>query len=154
MHHCFLNARFLFPLSIALAGVKLRTSTRPSVNLLLLPHASVLPLSIHAEGRSCSDLGSSACGVIENKHWTDRRVIENKHSTDVESPSPPPNTQRVCRSIHPEGKSCGHVRYRFECLFSMTLLRGGGLVFKFPYFAKYENELMPVLNSGAWALAP
>ena len=26
---------------------------------------------------------------------------------------------------------------------------GGGLVFKFPYFGKYENELMPVLNSGA-----
>ena len=27
-------------------------------------------------------------------------------------------------SIHHEGKSCGHVRSRFECLFSMTLLRG------------------------------
>jgi len=27
-------------------------------------------------------------------------------------------------SIHPEGKLCGHVRSRFECLFSVTLLPG------------------------------
>ena len=31
---------------------------------------------------------------------------------------------RVCMSIHPDGKSCGRVRSRFECLFCMTLLRG------------------------------
>jgi len=30
-------------------------------------------------------------------------------------------------SIHPESKSYEHVRYRFECLFSMTLLRGRSL---------------------------
>ena len=30
----------------------------------------------------------------------------------------------VCMIIHPEGKSCGHVRSRFECLFSMTLRLG------------------------------
>jgi len=31
----------------------------------------------------------------------------------------------VSMNIHPEGKSRGHVRYRFECLFSLTLLQGG-----------------------------
>ena len=30
----------------------------------------------------------------------------------------------VCTSIHLEGKSCGHIRYQFECLISMTLLQG------------------------------
>ena len=44
-----------------------------------------------------------------------RGGAKNKHSTDVESPPPPP-TPRVCMSIHPERKSCGHVRSRFECL--------------------------------------
>jgi hypothetical protein len=35
---------------------------------------------------------------------------------------------RVCThmSIHPEGESCRHVRCRFECLFSTTLLAGAG----------------------------
>jgi len=37
------------------------------------------------------------------------------------SDEPPP---RVCMSIRPEGKSRGHVRYRFECLFSRSLLSG------------------------------
>jgi len=27
-------------------------------------------------------------------------------------------------SIHPQGESCGHVRYWFECLLSVALLRG------------------------------
>ena len=31
---------------------------------------------------------------------------------------------RVCMSVHLQGKSCGLVRSRFECLFSVTLLRG------------------------------
>ena len=48
-------------------------------------------------------------------------LVENTHSTDVESLPPPP---RVCMSIHPEGLLCGHVRYRFECLFSTTLAQG------------------------------
>ena len=48
------------------------------------------------------------------------RPIENKHSTDVESPPPPP---LVCMNIHPEGS---WVRYRCECLSSMTLLQGRG----------------------------
>ena len=39
--------------------------------------------------------------------------------TDVE---PPPHPLRVCMRIHPEGKSRGLVRSRFECMFSMTLL--------------------------------
>jgi len=34
-----------------------------------------------------------------------------------DEPSP-----RVCASIIPQGESCGHVRYRFECLLSTTLL--------------------------------
>jgi len=33
----------------------------------------------------------------------------------------------VCMSIHPEGKSCGLVRSRRECLFSMTLIQGRGV---------------------------
>jgi hypothetical protein len=49
--------------------------------------------------------------------------IQNKHSTDVEHPPPHP---RVCMNICPEGKSCGHVRSGFECLFSVTLLAGIG----------------------------
>jgi len=40
-----------------------------------------------------------------------------------DEPSP-----RVYTSNHPEGQSCGHVRSRFECLFSMTLLRDGPVV--------------------------
>ena len=27
-------------------------------------------------------------------------------------------------SIHPEGQSYGHIRYRLECLLSMSLLQG------------------------------
>ena len=38
------------------------------------------------------------------------RTRTNMHSTDVESPSPPPPSPRVCMSIHPEGKSCSHLR--------------------------------------------
>ena len=49
-----------------------------------------------------------------------RGVIENKQSTDAECPSSP----RVHMSNHPEWKPCGHVRSRFECLFSMTLRPG------------------------------
>ena len=33
-------------------------------------------------------------------------------------------SSRVCMRIHPECESCGHVRSRFECLFSMALLTG------------------------------
>jgi len=60
-----------------------------------------------------------------------RVVIENEntHSTDAESPPhpPPPPPPCVCISIHPDGESCGHVRYRFDCVFSMTFLPGGAL---------------------------
>ena len=41
-------------------------------------------------------------------------------ASDVEFPPPP----RVWMSIHPEGKSCGHVRSRLECLLSLALLPG------------------------------
>ena len=55
----------------------------------------------------------------------------NKHSTDVESPPLPP---LVCMSMYTQGKSCSYrhaeddedIQRWFECLFSMTLLRGGG----------------------------
>jgi hypothetical protein len=33
---------------------------------------------------------------------------------------------RADMSFHPEGKSCGLVRYRLEYVFSMTLLPGAG----------------------------
>ena len=50
--------------------------------------------------------------------------IENNHASDVESPPPPPPPPppHVCTSIHPEDKVM--LRPRFECLLSMTLLRG------------------------------
>ena len=51
-------------------------------------------------------------GVTENQH---------KHSTGFETCSNEP-IPRVYMRIHPESKSCGHVRYGIECFFSMTLL--------------------------------
>jgi len=94
-----------------LAGGLLRTSTRLAlyVPLLLLDPISVRVLVLNDPPAS----------------WgADWGIIENKHSTDVESPPPPP--PRVCMSVHPEGKTCRHVRSRFECLLSMTLLPGTG----------------------------
>jgi len=38
----------------------------------------------------------------------------------------PTLNRHICMSIHPEGNLCGHVQSRLDCLFSMTLLRGGG----------------------------
>jgi hypothetical protein len=46
----------------------------------------------------------------------------NEHSTDVDSPPPP----HVCMSNHAEGKSKVMLGSRLECLFSMTLMSGGG----------------------------
>ena len=47
------------PTAVAVAGGLLRTSTRPTLNLLLILRASVHPprvcVSIHPEGKSCSD---------------------------------------------------------------------------------------------------
>ena len=51
-----------------------------------------------------------------------RGFVENKHSTVVESTSRV--RASVCLSTHPEGKSCGLVPSRCECLFSLTLLLG------------------------------
>jgi len=69
--HCF------FPsVSIALSRMLLRTSTRLTLNLVLLPRAC---MSIHPEGKSCSDPGSS-------------RILND--------------APRVCMSSYPEGESC------------------------------------------------
>ena len=44
-----------------LAGGVLRTSTRPTLNLLPVLRALSASMSIHPEVESCSDLSSSAC---------------------------------------------------------------------------------------------
>jgi len=49
-----------------------------------------------------------------------RGVIENKHSTDVES------TKVVCASVAAFVLKVSHAPSSVECLFSVTLLRGGG----------------------------
>jgi len=49
----------------------------------------------------------------------DREVFENKHSIVVVFPLLL-RSLCICTSIHPEGKSCGHIYFQFECLFSMT----------------------------------
>jgi hypothetical protein len=72
-------------------------------------------------------------GDIENKYSIDVDADSSSSSSaclsdellrtstrpNVESPPPPPH---VCMSFHIEGKPCFD---RFECLLSMTLLRGG-----------------------------
>jgi hypothetical protein len=42
----------------------------------------------------------------------------------IENSNHSPHPSRVYMSIHPKGKSCGHVRSQFECSFSMTLIHG------------------------------
>jgi len=69
-------------------------------------------------------LGSAEVVEVPASEFTPGRgVIENKHSTDAESPPRRPRVYKYM-SMHPKRKSCGHVRYRFECLLSMTLLPG------------------------------
>ena len=63
------------------------------------------------------------CAVLRTVRHEVGGVTDNKHSTDVGCPPPPP---RIPLRFHPEGKSCGRVRTRFECLLSVTLLLGDG----------------------------
>jgi len=87
-------SRALFP---AKAGGSSRTCIRPTLTLV-------------SSSFSSSSSSSSSGGVIENKH-----------STDVEYP-PPPSRVRMC--LHPAGIGLFVIRPRFECLFSLTLMRG------------------------------
>ena len=48
----------------------------------------------------------------------------SRTSTQLDVESTKPVRVRVCVGVHPQGKSCGHVRSRVECLFSLTLPRG------------------------------
>jgi hypothetical protein len=51
---------------------------------------------------------------------------------------------RVCMSYHPEGNSCGHVRCRLHCLFSMTLLQGEAEVYGRPRASWYTAAVGPI----------
>ena len=53
-------------------------------------------------------------------------TFRTNHSTDLEPPPSPLSPPRVspCVSIHPEGKSCGHVQSRFWWLFRTALVVG------------------------------
>ena len=62
------------------------------------------------------------------------------------APSPTP---RVRMSIHPEGKSCGQARSRFECLFTMTLLPGA-----VPARHRHSDGQQPGPRDGGAAIIP
>jgi hypothetical protein len=65
-----------------------------------------------------------ARGDLEPNGEAGGSLRKNNCSIDAEFPPPsppPPSPLRICMSIHPERESCGHVRSRLECLFSMSL---------------------------------
>jgi len=63
------------------------------------------------EGKGEFAFYDMAGGVLRARHIT--------HLSDV-------MFRRTESGNHPEGQSCSDVRYRFDCLFSVTLLRGAG----------------------------
>ena len=90
---------------------------------------------VYAEAKAEAEMAAkeavapSAEELVDSAADTAGGVVKKKHSTDVGCPPPPPPPppsppSRLCMSIHSEGRPCGLVRSRFECLLSMTLPPG------------------------------
>jgi hypothetical protein len=111
-----------------------RTSTRPTLNLLLLllplPITPRVCMSIHPEGKSCSNLGrvlvlndprtrtrgtgwrcasAAITRVPSVATWHGGHSHQPLHPRSMTWIGSPPSSPRVCMSVHPECQSCSDI---------------------------------------------